>query len=54
MKIYSCETHIGHALDMFVAEQKEVPLFEMTTEEEKLSTSCAYCEEVATYVVANE
>ena len=28
MKIFSCETHINHALDMFVAEQKTFPMLE--------------------------
>ncbi|MFJ8264037.1 CxxH/CxxC protein [Rummeliibacillus sp. NPDC094406] len=54
MKIYSCETHIGHALDMFVATEKEVPIMEKISEEEKLSTKCSYCDEQATYIVANK
>lgn len=54
MKIYSCETHINHALDIFVAEQGSFPIMESMPNGEKLSTSCAYCEEVALYVVGNE
>ncbi|UQW97442.1 CxxH/CxxC protein [Rummeliibacillus sp. G93] len=54
MTIYSCETHIGHALDMFVATEKKIPLMENISEEEKLSTKCEYCEEHATYIVANK
>ncbi|MBE1556493.1 CxxH/CxxC protein [Sporosarcina limicola] len=54
MKLYSCETHINHTLDVFVAEQGKFPIMESIAEEEKLSTNCAYCEMVALYVVANE
>ena len=52
MKNYSCENHINHALDMFVAETENFPLMELLTEEEKLSTKCSYCEEQATYIVS--
>jgi len=54
MNIYSCETHINHALDVFVAEQGKFPIMEVVSEEEKLSTKCAYCEELSIYVVANK
>ena len=54
MRIFSCETHINHALDMFVAEQKTFPMLEKLKEEEKLSTNCTYCEKSAVYIVANE
>jgi CxxH/CxxC protein (TIGR04129 family) len=54
MNIYSCETHINHALDVFVAEQGEFPIMEAVVEEEKLSTRCSFCEEAALYVVGNE
>lgn len=53
MKKYSCETHIDHALDMFVAETEQFPIMDMLNEEEKLSTKCSYCEELATYVVSS-
>ena len=52
MKVYSCENHIDHALDMFVAETEQFPIMEMLSEEEKLSTKCSYCEEHATYIVS--
>ena len=52
LKIYSCETRIDHALDMFVAETEQFPVMELLKEEEKLSTKCSYCEEQATYVVS--
>mgnify|MGYP003499715345 FL=1 len=52
LKKYSCETHIDHALDMFVAETEQFPVMELLKEEEKLSTKCSYCEEQATYVVS--
>ncbi|MFC4411677.1 CxxH/CxxC protein [Chungangia koreensis] len=54
MEIKSCETHINHALDIFVAEQKTFPMMNEIEEEKKLSTKCDYCEEAATYLVANE
>ena len=52
LKIYSCETHIDHALDMFVAETGQFPIMELLKEEEKLSTKCSYCDEQATYIVS--
>ncbi|CAM3192833.1 CxxH/CxxC protein [Filibacter tadaridae] len=54
MKIYSCETHINHALDVFVAEQEKFPILESLSEGEKLSTNCTYCDCIALYIVANE
>jgi len=39
---------------MFVATEKEVPIMEKISEEEKLSTKCSYCDEQATYIVANK
>lgn len=54
MKKYSCETHIDHALDMHVAETEEYPMMDMLTEEEKLSTKCSYCNELATYIVSSK
>jgi CxxH/CxxC protein (TIGR04129 family) len=54
VEIKSCETHINQALDMFVAEEKTFPMMTKIEEEEKLSTNCDYCEQRATYLVANE
>lgn len=54
MKKYSCETHIDHALDMFVAEQKEFPILEKIEDEKKLSTKCDYCEQPAVYIVSSK
>jgi len=54
LRIFSCETHINHALDMFVAEQKTFPMLEELKSEEKLSTNCSYCQSSALYIVANE
>ncbi|WP_277584063.1 CxxH/CxxC protein [Psychrobacillus antarcticus] len=54
MRIFSCENHINHALDMFVAEEKTFPLLEELKDEEKLSTICSYCESHALYIVAKE
>ena len=54
MRIFSCETHINQALDMFVAEEKTFPMMEKIKKEEKLSTSCTYCNNPAIYIVAHE
>ena len=54
MKKYSCETHIDHALDMYVAETGDFPMMDLLTEEQKLSTACSYCEEQATYIVSSK
>ena len=54
MKTYSCETHIDHAIDMHVAETEQFPMMDFLSEEEKLSTTCSYCEQSATYVVSSK
>ena len=54
MKVYSCENHIEHALDMLVAETEEFPIMDNLSEEEKLSTKCSYCEQPATYIVSSK
>lgn len=54
MRIFSCKTHINHALDMFVAEAKTFPNMDKLKDDEKLSTNCTYCEEAAVYIVADE
>lgn len=54
MIIKCCETHVGQALDVYVAETESFPILTELSEEKKLSTMCDYCEEAATYLVANE
>jgi CxxH/CxxC protein (TIGR04129 family) len=54
MKLYSCETHINHALDVFVAKEETFPIMEKIDEEKKISTKCEYCDTPASYIVANE
>ena len=54
MKIYSCLTHIDHALEVFVVEQEKFPIMEAIGEDEKLSTNCAYCDQLALYIVSSE
>ena len=54
MEKYSCETHIEHALYMFVAEQKEFPIMEKIDGDEKLSTKCSYCDQNAIYIVSRK
>lgn len=53
MNIECCQTHVDHALDMFVAKQNTFPNLTELTKEEKLSTKCSYCDEAAVYLVAN-
>lgn len=52
--IKSCENHIGHALDVFVANEKDFPIMENLKEEEKLSTKCDFCDAQAEYLVGNK
>ncbi|WP_155593144.1 CxxH/CxxC protein [Lysinibacillus cavernae] len=54
MEKYSCESHIEHALDMFVAEQKAFPIMDKIEEDKKLSTKCNYCERPAEYIVSSK
>lgn len=54
MIIYSCETHINHALDVSVAKEEKFPIMKAVPENEKLSTNCTYCKETALYIVTNE
>lgn len=53
LKIHSCETHINRALDEFVAKEETFPSMEPITEDEKLSTTCDYCEALPVYLVTN-
>ncbi|MET4562572.1 CxxH/CxxC protein [Lysinibacillus parviboronicapiens] len=54
MEKYSCEKHIDHALDMFVAEEKVFPIMDKIEEDKKLSTKCSYCEEPGEYIVSRK
>ena len=54
MTIYSCEIHINHALDVFVAKEENFPIMKAIPENKKLSTKCTYCENGALYIVTNE
>ncbi|MBM7700706.1 CxxH/CxxC protein [Kurthia huakuii] len=54
MKIYSCEDHVGHALDMFVANEKDFPIMDKLKESAEETQKCAYCDAKATYIVANK
>ena len=51
--IYCCKEHIEMALDEVVDKYEVAPVMKELTEEEKLSTTCAYCDEQAVYIVAN-
>lgn len=52
--IYSCEEHVDVAIDTIVDECETFPQLSMISDEEKLSTPCEYCQNKATYLVANE
>ncbi|WP_042478434.1 CxxH/CxxC protein [Bacillus ndiopicus] len=54
MEKFSCEIHIDHALDMFVAENEDFPIMDKLVNSEKLSTKCDYCEEQAVYIVSSK
>jgi CxxH/CxxC protein (TIGR04129 family) len=49
--IYSCDDHIELALDVAVDESGTFP--ELNKVENKLSTTCEYCEKPAIYIVGN-
>ncbi|WP_246944261.1 CxxH/CxxC protein [Bacillus pinisoli] len=48
-----CDEHIELAIDIMVDEEEIAPEINLLTEEEKLSTTCEYCQKNAIYVVAN-
>ena len=54
MDIKCCQTHVEHALDMFVAKENTFPILTELSDAEKLSTKCEYCNETAIYLVGNE
>lgn len=49
----ACETHVYRALDEVTAETEAFPIMETTNDQEKLSTTCDYCQQAAIYVVSN-
>lgn len=51
--IYCCEEHVELAIDIIVDEHETFPVLTKVNEEEKLSTSCEYCRNIAVYIVAN-
>lgn len=51
METYSCETHIDHALDIFVAQEQVFPTMNLIDEEQPAKT-CSYCDEKAIYIVS--
>lgn len=52
--IYSCEEHVDIAIDTVVDECETFPQLTKVSDEEKLSTTCEYCQNEAIYLVANE
>ncbi len=51
--INACKEHIDIAIDTIVDEHEIAPEIKLLTENEKLSTSCEYCQEKAIYIVSN-
>ncbi|MFB5193915.1 CxxH/CxxC protein [Neobacillus sp. KR4-4] len=51
--IYSCEEHVDIALDDIVDEFETFPVLSKI-DGDNLSTHCEYCQNQATYVVANK
>ncbi|MFC5711617.1 CxxH/CxxC protein [Thalassorhabdus alkalitolerans] len=51
--IYCCETHVEMALDDIVERSGEMPIFEKI-KENKLSTACSYCKNLAAYTVSEQ
>jgi len=51
--IYSCEEHVEIALDEIVDEFETFPVLSKI-DGDNLSTHCEYCQNPATYVVANK
>ncbi|KAA0546048.1 CxxH/CxxC protein [Bacillus sp. BGMRC 2118] len=48
-----CHEHIELAIDIMVDKHETAPEIQALTEEEKLLTTCEYCQNNAIYVVAN-
>jgi len=46
-----CEEHVDEALDTVVDEEDKIPMFELLTDEEKLSTVCNFCKAPAKYKI---
>ena len=51
--ILCCKDHVELALDEIVDEFEVAPIIRELTEEEKLSTTCGYCDEQPIYIVEN-
>jgi CxxH/CxxC protein (TIGR04129 family) len=51
--IYCCEEHVDLALDTIVDEYETFPVL-TKIDVDNLSTGCEYCQNQATYIVANK
>ncbi len=51
--IYCCEEHVEIAIDTIVDDFETFPILNKI-DDEKLSTTCEYCQKHAVYMVANE
>ncbi|WOV89282.1 CxxH/CxxC protein [Sporosarcina oncorhynchi] len=53
MKRYSCQSHIDQVIEEFITTEETFPILEKIDIDDKLSTTCEYCDTPASYVVAN-
>lgn len=51
--IYCCEEHVDFALDDIVDKYQTFPILTKISVD-NLSTTCEYCQNLATYMVANK
>lgn len=53
MKYKVCSEHIDMAIDTYVDENEVAPEINLLNQDEKLSTSCEFCQNKAIYIVGN-
>ncbi|MEQ6376366.1 CxxH/CxxC protein [Bacillaceae bacterium S4-13-58] len=53
MNLYVCNDHVELALDKIVDEYETFPTLEKVDNSSSLSTTCEYCGNKPTYIVAN-
>jgi CxxH/CxxC protein (TIGR04129 family) len=51
--IKACDEHIELAIDIMVDEKELAPEINLLTDDEKLSTTCEFCQKNAIYIVSN-
>ncbi|WP_216830167.1 CxxH/CxxC protein [Alkalihalobacterium elongatum] len=53
MKYFSCEEHVDLAMEHIIDECEAAPNMEILSDEQKLSTTCSFCEEHPTYSITD-